>query len=653
MSDILAHQGRPVVPSHGVLRTLSINDVTITGGFWAHKQQLNATKSIEHCEAWIEKVGWIGNFDAAIEGRLPQDRKGMSFSDSDVYKLAEAMAWEVGRSGDVEMDRRLHGVVARIAPVQEADGYLNTNFGRPGQGPRYSDLEWGHELYSFGHLIQAAIARGRTHGDDLLVSIARRAADHICETFGPNGIQGVCGHPEIEIALVEFARYTGEQKFLDQARLFVERRGHRTLRQIHLGSSYFQDDQPVRETKIMTGHAVRALYLAAGAIDLAVETEDDELLRALIEQTANTVARRTYITGGMGAHHEGESFGLDYELPPDRAYSETCAGVGSMMVNFRLLLATGEAKYADLIERTLFNVVAVSAAEDGQSFFYTNTLHQREPGSPPSQTEASPRASSSLRAPWFEVSCCPTNVARTLASLSAYIATTDSHGVQIHQYADSEIRALLGSGAIVGIKVSTDYPQSGHIRFDIVEAAPEEWTLSLRVPNWAKAGAVLRAGTEKEIVYPGMTSITRAFTKGDTIDLDLPISPRWVRPDPRVDSVRGSIAVERGPLVMCLESVDLRPGASVNDIRVDSTSPLLDRGGVTSVNLKTVNFTGTPWAYGGDEDPVTPGGAERVDLIPYYKWANRGPSTMRVWLPLDEAVDIPLGDTYPEPNRQR
>ena len=197
----LADRGKPVAPSRGALRPLGLNEVSITGGFWAEKQAVNADASIEHCEAWVEKMGWSGNFDAAAGGRLPRDRTGRSFSDSDVYKLIEAMAWEVGRSGNVEMDRRLNALVNRIAPVQEGDGYLNTNFGRPGQAPRYSDLEWGHELYSFGHLIQAGIARGRTRGNDLLVSIAKRAADHICDTFGVDGIQGVCGHPEIKVAL--------------------------------------------------------------------------------------------------------------------------------------------------------------------------------------------------------------------------------------------------------------------------------------------------------------------------------------------------------------------------------------------------------------------------------------------------------------------
>ncbi len=311
--------GRPVAPSRGALNPLGLDQVRLDGGFWADRQALNATTMIEHCERWVERMGWSGNFDAAVEGRLPQDRRGREFADSDVYKLIEAMAWEVGRSGDQAMDARLRALVERIAPVQEPDGYLNTNFGRPGQAPKYSDLEWGHELYCYGHLLQAAVARGRTMGDDLLVQIARRAADHVCDVFGPGGIESVDGHPEVEVALAEFARYTGDERYLDQARLFLDRRGHGVLADIEWGRSYYQDDIPVREATVMRGHAVRAMYLAAGAVDVGVETDDTELVNAIRAQLDATVARRTYITGGMGAHHEGESFGTDFELPSDRA----------------------------------------------------------------------------------------------------------------------------------------------------------------------------------------------------------------------------------------------------------------------------------------------------------------------------------------------
>src|SRR5450756_2614993 len=389
----------PAVPGRSRLRPLGLGEVRITGGFWGHRQQINAEASLVHIESWLEREGWSANFDLARDGGPATARRGREFSDSEVYKLLEAMAWELARADDPALEARFGALVERVVAAQQADGYLNTAFGGPGQEPRYSDLEWGHELYCFGHLIQAGVARARTHGEDDLVRVAVRAADHVCAVFGQDGNQGVCGHPEIEVALVELYRLTGERRYLDQARQFVDRRGYGVLGDIELGTQYFQDDQPVRETTVMTGHAVRALYLAAAAADIAVEGDDADLLAAVTLQTVNTLARRTYLTGGMGAHHEGESFGQDYELPPDRAYSETCAGVASVMLNHRLLLATGDALHADAVERTLYNVVATSPAEDGQAFYYTNTLHQRVPGSAPETDVASARASSSLRAP--------------------------------------------------------------------------------------------------------------------------------------------------------------------------------------------------------------------------------------------------------------
>ncbi len=245
----------PVDPSSGALNPLSLAQVRIDGGFWAEKQELNASAIIAHCEAWMEKVGWIGNFDAAVEGRLPADRTGREFSDSDVYKLMEAMAWEIGRTHDEQLDARFLALVARIEPVQESDGYLNTRFGRPGQDERYSDLQWGHELYCYGHLLQAAVARGRTVGEDAFVRMARRAADHVCEVFGEGGIESVCGHPEVEMALIEFGRYTGDRRYIDQAKLFIDRRGHGVLGDIELGRSYYQDDVPVRDADVLRGHA--------------------------------------------------------------------------------------------------------------------------------------------------------------------------------------------------------------------------------------------------------------------------------------------------------------------------------------------------------------------------------------------------------------
>ncbi|SEB08744.1 glycoside hydrolase family 127 protein [Leifsonia sp. 21MFCrub1.1] len=624
--------GRPVAPSTGALRPLGIDDVRLRGGFWGDRQELNHRAMIEHCEYWVERAGWVANFDAARAGTLPGAHTGREFADSDVYKLLEAMAWEIGRTGDEAMDARFRAIVDRIAPVQEADGYLNTYFGRPGQGARYSDLEWGHELYCYGHLIQAAVARGRTTGPDLFVEIARRAADHVCEAFGPDGIQGVCGHPEIEVALAEFARYTGDPKYLEQSRLFIERRGHRTLADIEFGRQYFQDDTPVRDTDVMAGHAVRALYLAAGGVDVAVETDDGELLTALKTQVANTTARRTYVTGGMGAHHEGESFGLDFELPPDRSYSESCAGVGSVMVNFRLLLATGESRYADAIERTLYNVVAGSPGEDGTSFFYTNTLHQRVPGATPPADEQSPRAASSLRAPWFEVSCCPTNVARTFASLGAYVATSSPDGLQLHQFVTGTIRGAVAEGPIA-MTVETAYPDEGTITVTVSETVDSEWELAIRVPGWAHAGGTLVVDGQERTVVPGTARVRRRFAVGDTVTLQLDVSPRLTYPDPRVDAVRGSVAVEAGPLVLCAESVDLPEGADVNSLRiVDAEAPRV-RDGQPVATARLAGFESTDWPYADALGRPALSEPFELPLIPYHRRANRGPATMRVWMP--------------------
>ncbi|MFF0160715.1 glycoside hydrolase family 127 protein [Streptomyces sp. NPDC005263] len=634
----------PVAPTRGRLRPLGLDEVRITGGFWAGRRHTNAIATIGHCRDWMERVGWTGNFRAAAEGRVHRDRRGREFADSELYKLLEAMAWQSATGPALDTD--IAALSDVIAPAQEADGYLNTAYGHPGQQPRYSDLEWGHELYCQGHLIQAGVAQTRARGEGELAKIARRAADHVCATFGRGGIEGVCGHPEIEPALVELARATGEQRYLDQAALFVDRRGHRTLADIEFGRAYYQDDLPLREATALRGHAVRALYLACGAVDVAVETGDDDLLAAVVRQWEAAVARRTYLTGGMGSHHRDESFGDDFVLPPDRAYSETCAGVASVMLSWRLLLATGEPRFADLAERTLFNVVATSPSADGRSFFYANTLHRRHRGAVPAAHAPSARAESSLRAPWFAVSCCPTNVARTLAQLPAYLATADENGVQVHQYADAEIATSLAGGHHVALRIRTDYPAGGTVTVRIGRSTNRPWTLSLRVPDWTAGDTAWLVDPDgrRRAVAPGTAETTRVFRPGDEIRLELPVRPRWIRADPRVDAVRGAVAVQRGPLVYCAESVDLPDGHEVDAVRVDPSAEPEDGpdgGGATVLVPGELAQPGAPhdpaWPY-RPLDRATPPTAEPRTIVlgPYHSWANRGPTTMRVWLPTTE-----------------
>jgi len=592
----------PVVPSRGALRPVGPAQVRLTGGFWGRRQAVNGAATLDHSHTWIGRMGWSGRFaDPGTDWR-----RGREFSDSEVYKLTEALCWETARPGGVRHDEWLAELTALIGGAQDADGYLHTAYGRPGQPPRYSDLNFGHELYCAGHFLQAAVAGARTGAAPGLLDIATRLADHICVQFAD---EGFCGHPEVETGLVELYRVTGERRYLDQAAQFVARRGQRTLPEHEFGWQYFQDAVPVRNGEVFHGHVVRALYLAAGAVDVAVETGDEELLQAVARQFDRTLARRTHLTGGMGSRHLDESYGEDFVLPPDRAYSETCAGVATIMLAQRLLLATGELRYGDIVDRVLHNVIATAVADDGRSFFYAHTLHQRTPTEPPQPGKVQLRFSGGARAPWFEVSCCLNNVARLVASLGTYCVTEDPGGVQLHQYAPMRVEA----GGMV-LDVDTDYPDAGVVTVTVVEAPPAPRTLTFRIPEWA---------TGPESVY------RRVFRPGEQLRLELPMRPRWTFPDPRADALRGCAAVEVGPIVMCAESIDQEDGIRLDEVQVD-TSVAPEAGAVKGHRTHPAD---PGWPYQSHRtaterpDPVV------VPLLPYHRWARRGPSTMRIWLP--------------------
>lgn len=618
----------PVSPRTGALRPLGIDRVRIDGGFWGDRQQLNADAIIPHCLHWETREGWIANFAHTVAGTIAGNRHGREFSDSDVYKLIEAMAWEVGRTGNPELNAQIERLGTEIEAAQYEDGYLNTKFGNPGQDGRYTDFAWGHELYNFGHLFQAATARIRTgYGTSSIVRIGLRAADHVVAEFWDR--EEVCGHPEIEVALAELSRTTGDNRYLELARRLIERRGHGLLPAIEFGQAYFQDDEPFRDSTVLRGHAVRALYLCAAAVDVAVDTDDAELLEAARLQFVTTLARRTYLTGGMGSHHQDEAFGEDFELPPDRSYCETCAGVGAVMVAWRLLLATGDLSYGDIIERVLYNVIAASPAEDGRSFFYSNPLHRRTPGSPPKKDEASLRVDSSLRAPWFKVSCCPTNVARTVASLSHYVAASTDDAIALMQYVPGSVR-VAGPDGDVELTIATQYPHDGRVRIEVA-TAPTPFALRLRIPSWATGATVNGAATA-----PGEHRL-EGLSSGDTVELVLPLSPRFSLPDERIDAVRGTVAVERGPLVLCAESVDLPEGMSVNEFGVDPSSPLIPSGTGARLRAQGLRLQDSAWPYAPDK-ALDIAAEFDLHLIPYHRWGNRGPATMRVWLPVSAAA---------------
>jgi DUF1680 family protein len=468
-----------------------------------------------------------------------------------------------------------------------------------------------------------------------LLTIATRLVDNIDAALGPAGRAGVCGHPEIEMALVELYRLTGEERHLALAACFLDRRGRGLLGSGTYGPAYYQDDRPVREATTVTGHAVRALYLACGVTDAYLETGERALLDASVAQWEDMVATRTYLTGGVGSRHRDESFGDPFELPPDRAYCETCAAIASVMWSWRLLLATGEARFADLIERTLYNGFLAGVSLDGRSFFYVNPLQLRASHQRPWNNRGSAE-----RAGWYRCACCPPNVMRLLSSLEQYVATAAGGSVQLHQYAPGTVRTELAE-----LDVATDYPWSGRVEVTIARTGSEEWSLALRVPAWCDGASLSVAGEERRGLAPGAyATVTRSWAPGDRVVLELPVAARLTEPHPRLDSARGCLAIERGPLVYCLEQADLPAGVELADVALRPGGELREGfepdllGGVVSVRAEGVSRSAGEWGAWPYRDvrraeAAQPGEPVTLVAIPYFAWANRAPGPMRVWVP--------------------
>ena len=604
-------------------------------GGWQHR---SADVSLPHCIDNLESSGALGNL-RHVAGRGEQPFTGMWFADSDVYKTLEAAAWTGGAGalrGFVDETTELLGA------AQGSDGYLNSWYQLDHAADRWRDLRWGHELYCAGHLIQAAVAADRTGANGKLIEVATRFADLLVERFGPDGQDGICGHPEIETALVELYRQTGRRPYLDLAARMIDLRGHRMLDRKNqasdisdrgFGLQYFQDHEPVRTVTAATGHAVRQLYLEAGVVDVAVETGDAELLAASERIWDDLFARKTYLTGAHGSRHRDEAIGDAYELPSDRAYAETCAAIASFHWNWRLLLATGRHRYADEMERVLYNAIAVSTAVDGRHFFYSNPLQLR------AGHDGSDEDAPSQRLSWYRCACCPPNLARLLASLSGYVATTDASGVQLHLYTPATVRT-----GTVELRVRTEYPWDGRVEIS-VEGAPAQWTLALRVPGWCTE---FRATVDGEPVAAdiddGFLRLRRSWPATSTVVLELAMPARLVAPNPRVDAVRGSAALARGPLVYCVEQADLGDVA-LDDVRLDLSGPpravtrddLLDVKVAIAARATVVADQSEAPLYGEWAAATPPVEPREVTAIPYYRWANREPGPMRVWLPIANA----------------
>ena len=608
---------------HARLRPVPVAAVELRDAFWAPRLRLNRDRILPDQFRHLEATGAIDNFRRA-SGRKPGTFQGIFFSDSDVYKWAEAAAWALATEASAELRGMLDGVIDEVEAAQQPDGYLNTYFMFEREQERWTNVRDLHELYCAGHLIQAAVAHTRATGGTRLLGVARRLADHLDALFGPGRRDVACGHEEVEMALVELGREVGERRYLDLARKMIGLRG----RGLVSGQAYHQDHRPVTEQREIAGHAVRAVYLCAGAADVVLETGDAPLRGALAALWQSMTTRRQYITGGIGSRWEGEAFGTDFELPDDRAYAESCAGIGALMWAWRLLLLDGDARYADQIEWLHYNAILPGLALDGETYFYQNPLadggaHRREP--------------------WFGCACCPPNIARQLASWPGYQCTVAEREVQIHQYAAGTLRVdMPGAGRAV-LAEEANYPWAGDVRITVREGAGE-FALALRIPGWCETGATVAVnGGPAEPAAPGTyCRIRRSWQAGDTVALSLPMPVRRLEAHPRFVGGRGRTVLARGPVVYCLEGCD-HPGQDVRDLVLPPAAPVKEEfrpdhlGGVTVLTAPgheaAASAAWTGRLYRSiDRRPESNGPDRSLTAIPYFAWANRAPGSMTVWI---------------------
>ncbi|HEV2473700.1 MAG TPA: beta-L-arabinofuranosidase domain-containing protein, partial [Chthonomonadales bacterium] len=554
---------------------------------------------------------------------------GIFFNDSDVSKWLEAASYALAAAQDDALEQQVDSVIDAVAAAQQPDGYLNTYFMFDRASERWTNLQDMHEIYCAGHLIQAAVAHHRATGKKSLLEVAERLAGCLYEVFGPGKREGACGHEEAEMALVELYRETRDSRWLQLAELMIDRRGTGLFG----GSAYFQDQAPFTHQTQVTGHAVRQMYLCCGAADVFAETGRPDYLQSLEALWHNFTTKRMYVTGGAGSRYEGEAFGEDYELPNDRAYSETCAAIGSVMWNWRMLNITGECRYADLMEHTLYNAALPGISLDGRRYFYQNPLSD---------------SGRRRRQEWFGCACCPPNIARLFASLPGYFYSVSNEGAYVHLYSSGSAELELPGGESIRLTQSSDYPWNGSIKLRVGRAPARDLSLFLRIPGWLGAGQAeltvrSEGGTETlSASSGGYCRIERVWRGGDEIRLELPMSPRLLACHPFVEGNLGRAALQRGPLIYCIEQAD-HTECDVRILALDGSAPITPRSepellnGVTVLECAGAAACGDRW----NDALYQPAIAAQVEsrrtgltAIPYYAWANRTAGAMLVWIPV-------------------
>ncbi|MEK7727583.1 MAG: beta-L-arabinofuranosidase domain-containing protein [candidate division KSB1 bacterium] len=625
------------MPPRSTLTPLSLSQVKLTSGFWQTRQEINAAVTIPTVYQRCEETGRIAAWQLDWKPGMPHEPH--VFWDSDVAKWLEAACYSLITHPNAVLAQQVEVLVDLIAQAQQPDGYLNTHFTVVRPHLRWTNLRDWHELYCAGHIIEAAAAHYHATGRDKLLNVARRYADHIARVFGvgENQKRGYCGHEEIELALVKLFQATHERRYLALAKYFVEERGQQPhyfdLEAVARGEApsdywaktheYTQSHAPVREQRVPVGHAVRGMYLYCAMADLAAEYQDEQLLAVCRTLFEHVTTKRMYLTGGLGSSRANEGYTEDFDLPNETAYAETCAAIALCWFSHRMLQIEGDGVYADVLERALYNGVLSGVSLRGDTFFYENPLashghHQRWS--------------------WHNCSCCPPNIARSLASLNGFIYSQHDGTLYVHLYAASTARVQMPERALQ-IEQETDYPWSERIVLHVRSSASQEFALALRIPAWCRE-AKLKVNGESVPLYAalhqGYVRVRRVWEANDEVELLLPMSIERVYAHPNVRANAGRVALQRGPLVYCLEEED--NGKNLNALFLPREAELqtLWEGdllsGVTAIvgnarRCEENNHSDALYHTAAPRDETVP-----ITAIPYFAWANRKPGEMLVWM---------------------
>ena len=653
ISILLAAQTKKDYP----IQPVPFTEVHIKDGFWYNRMETNRTVTIPYALKLLDETGRVKNFEIAAGLQHGDFCSKYYFDDSDVYKVIEGASYALMLKPDKELEERVDKIISLIAAAQEKDGYLYTvrtmgskKFEKVTGSQRWVNEQWSHELYNLGHLYEAAVAHYMATHKKTLLNVALKSAELVNSVFRPGKLELPTGHQEIEIGLVKLYRVTGEEKYLKLAKFFLDMRGHYLNGPASPAGGrkswgeYNQDHKPVIDQDEAVGHAVRAGYMYSAMADVAALTGDQAYLNALDKIWNNENGKKLYLTGGVGATGSWEGFGPNYDLPNASAYNETCASIANVFWNHRMFLLSGDAKYLDVMERTLYNALLSGISMSGDKFFYPNPLES---------------FGTHERAAWFDCACCPTNVTRFIASVANYVYAVEDNTLYVDLFTNNETEIKLKNGT-VRLTQQTNYPWDGDVKIVVTpQTSSENFEMKIRIPGWAqnkpiatdlykfmnarKENASLSVnGKPVELkIEKGFVTISRNWNAGDIVELNLPMEVRRIIANEKVEADRGKVALQRGPIVYAAEWVDNKDGYVRNVLIPDDAKMTASFKPEMLNGVEVIQGNVLGCRLGADKKTIEKT-EQRFSAIPYYAWAHRGKGEMSVWLAREKSAVRPL-----------